>query len=258
MRLAVLGATGRIGRLVVESARLSGLSVIAAVSSKDSIASLFHDTDVIIDFSAPKATAEMLKIALDLKATIPIVIGTTGLDEIHDELMASCAQFAPVFHSPNMSVVIAILNEMVKNVAGILEADKFDVEILEAHHKRKKDAPSGTAIMLGQSVASARNQIFRDVAQFDRIKQNQAEPRKNGEIGFAVVRGGSIVGVHEVSFHGEFEGLSLRHDAHDPRIFADGAIRIARWILEDHIPPGMYTMKDYINSIYVAYGGQAL
>jgi 4-hydroxy-tetrahydrodipicolinate reductase len=205
---------------------------------------LFHNSDVIIDFSAPEATAEMLNIALKQGATIPIVIGTTGLNERHEELMTSCARNAPVFYSPNMSVVIAILDALVRSVAKALKADEFDVEILEAHHNRKKDAPSGTALMLGHSVASARNQIFQELAQFDRTRGS--DPRKAGEIGFAVVRGGSIVGMHDISFNGKFERLSLRHEAYDARIFADGALKIAQWMTDGHLSSGRYTMHDYV------------
>jgi 4-hydroxy-tetrahydrodipicolinate reductase len=146
-----------------------------------------------------------------------------------------------------MSVVVAILNEMVKDVAGILGGDEFDVEILEEHHKKKKDAPSGTALMLGKTIAEARKRTFSEVARFDRFN-DVAQPRVEGEIGFAALRGGSTVGMHEVSFNGVFEKLTLRHDACDVGIFADGALRIARWLKDKKMPPGIYTMHDYLQS----------
>jgi 4-hydroxy-tetrahydrodipicolinate reductase len=234
--------------LVVECAERFGVPVTGAVSSDGAVSLLFNNADAIIDFSAPEATVEMLKLALHRRSMVPIVIGTTGLGKVHEELITSCAGYAPIFHSPNMSVVVAILNELVGDVAKALGPDEFDVEILEAHHKLKKDAPSGTALMLGHSVASARDQIFQDVAQFDRVKE-ATELRKHGEIGFAVIRGGSIVGMHDVSFNGEFERLSLRHEALDAGIFATGAVKIARWIVDNHLPPGRYTMNDYVHHI---------
>jgi 4-hydroxy-tetrahydrodipicolinate reductase len=220
-----------------------GLIVTGMVSSKGDVEHLFLDTDVVIDFSSPSGTVDMLAFSSRTESNIPLVIGTTGLGEVHDKLMQDVARHTAIFYSPNMSIVVAIMNELIKIATRMLDTNEFDAEIFEAHHKGKRDAPSGTALMFGNTIATTRNQIFQEVAILDRAHHFRV--RQPGEIGFASQRGGNIVGTHEVSFSGEFERLAIRHEANSKELFARGAIRIATW-LRNTTTNGLYTMSDYI------------
>ena len=239
MKVSILGATGFMGGFVVKAALQEGYYIINKVSSKDDISSLFRDTDVIIDFSCPMATESMLAYSKGRQLRVPLIIGTTGLSHLHIDLMHDCAKSAPVFYSPNMSFVIAIANMMLYSVSKFLGED-FDAEILDSHHKLKKDAPSGTALMFGRTIAKARDRNFDDVANF--VRYGVIAPRERGEIGFAVQRCGNTTGTHEIGFYGEYENLKIRHEAHSKEIFAKGAVKAAKWLM--HKPTGFYTMED--------------
>jgi 4-hydroxy-tetrahydrodipicolinate reductase len=241
MKISVLGATGVMGGYVVKTIlQNEGLSIGEKISSKDNIKDLFKNSEAIIDFSSPSATESMLKYAFSNKLSIPLVIGTTGLSQIHSDLMTKCSATAPIFYSPNMSFLVAILNTVLHTIAKLLNKE-FDAEIFESHHRLKKDAPSGTALMLGKTIAKARNQKFDDVANF--VRHGTTE-RKKGEIGFSVQRGGNTIGIHEVSFAGDSENIKIRHEAYSKEIFAKGAVQIAKWIVKQKC--GFYTMNDFI------------
>ncbi|MDR3224581.1 MAG: 4-hydroxy-tetrahydrodipicolinate reductase [Holosporales bacterium] len=247
MKVSVLGATGAMGGLVIKSAlQEGGISVANKISSSDDVCNLFVDTDVIVDFSCPFATESMLRYASSNGTQIPLVIGTTGLSKIHKDLMEKCSQTVPVFHSPNMSFLVAIMNSVLYMLGKLLDED-FDVEVLESHHRLKKDAPSGTAIMFGHTVAGARNRNLDDVANF--IRYGIIEQRKRGEIGFAVQRCGSVVGTHEVSFVGSCENIKVKHEASSKEIFARGAIQVAKWIINQC--NGLYSMNDFTKDVTI-------
>ena len=246
MRISVLGATGAMGGFVIKAALQEGFTIENKVSSKDSIENLFKNTEAIIDFSCPMATESMLRYAVDNNEEIPLVIGTTGLSKMHIDLMHECARNVPVFYAPNMSFLIAILNMTVYAMAKLLDED-FDVEILDVHHKLKKDAPSGTALMFGKTIAKARGRNFSDVANF--VRYGIIEQRRRGEIGFAVQRCSNVIGTHEVSFMGEFENIKIKHEAHSKEIFAKGAVQASKWILKQ--PKGLYTMNDFTKDLMV-------
>ena len=244
MKISVLGATGAMGGYVIKAALQEGYAIMSKVSSKDNIATLFDETEVIIDFSCPMATESMLRYVLEKGTDIPVVIGTTGLSKMHIDLMKQCASRIPVFTAPNMSFLIALMNMTVYALAKMLDED-FDVEILDVHHKFKKDAPSGTARMLGKTIAKARDRKFDDVANFVRL--GIIEQRRRGEIGFSVQRCSNVIGTHEVSFMGEYENIKLMHEAHSKEIFAKGAVSAAKWIIKQ--PKGFYSMNDYVKDL---------
>ncbi|MDR0640268.1 MAG: 4-hydroxy-tetrahydrodipicolinate reductase [Holosporales bacterium] len=243
MKLAVLGANGRVGSLVVGLAGEMGCEIRGTVSRGCPISDLFNDSEVVIDFSSPEATHEMLSFELAEGLCVPIVIGTTGLGPTQDELINSLSRCCPIFVSSNMSVGVAILRMLVSTAAKLVDMD-FEVEVLDIHHGAKNDAPSGTAIMLGKAIAEARGQCFQEVAKFTRFGTD--EPRKKGEIGYAVQRFGNQIGTHEVTFGNAQESLKLRHESYSREGFARGAIMIAKWLITQS--PGSYTMADFVGS----------
>ncbi|MDR3030762.1 MAG: 4-hydroxy-tetrahydrodipicolinate reductase, partial [Holosporales bacterium] len=240
MKISVLGATGAMGGFVIKSALQEGHLIVNKVSSKDSMEKLFLNTDVIIDFSCPLATEHMLKQMIDNKISIPVVIGTTGLSEMHRKMMREYSQISPIFYSTNMSFLISILNMAIYFISKLLGED-YDVEILDVHHKLKKDAPSGTALMFGKTVAKARGREFQDVANF--VRYGIIEQRKRGEIGFSSQRCSKVIGTHEISFMGEYENIKIKHESHSREIFAKGAIKAAKWLIRQ--PKGFYAMDDF-------------
>lgn len=246
MKVSVLGATGTMGGLIIKAALQEGFEISNKVSSKDEISELFVDTDVIIDFSCPVATKAMLEYAIQYNKKPSIIIGTTGLSDECIELMKICSRQTPVFFSPNMSFLISLAN-MIVYATGRLLDETFDVEIVETHHRLKKDAPSGTALMLGQSVAKSRNKELRDVAVFER--HGVIPQRQLGDIGFSVKRCGKIVGEHEVSFVGDYEEISISHKAFSKEIFAKGAIKTVKWVTAQ--APGFYTMNDFTRDMII-------
>lgn len=246
MRISVLGATGSMGGLIIKTALQDGFEIAGKVSSNNEISDLFHEADVIVDFSCPLATGSMLEYSLRNDIPIPIIIGTTGLSEDCIDLMKNCSRFAPVFYSPNMSFLISIVNMAVYAIGKLLD-ETFDVEITESHHRLKKDAPSGTALMLGDSIAKSRGVQLNDVAVFSR--HGIVQQRKVGDIGFSVRRGGKVVGEHEVNFIGDFEKISVSHNAYSKEIFAKSAIKTVKWIIAQ--PPGLYTMNDFTRDMII-------
>ncbi len=246
MKISVLGATGAMGGFVIKAALQEGFSIENKVSSKDNIGTLFNNTEAIIDFSCPIATESMLRYAIENDEKVPMVIGTTGLSKLHTDLMEECAKRFPLFYAPNMSFLIAIINMTVYAMGKLLGED-FDVEILDIHHKFKKDAPSGTALMFGKTIAKARGRNFSDVANF--VRYGIIEQRQRGEIGFTVQRCSNVIGTHEVSFMGEYENIKIKHEAHSKEIFAKGAIQASKWILKQ--PKGLYNMNDFTKDLMV-------
>lgn len=246
MKISVLGATGAMGGLIIKSALRDGFEISNKISSRDNIANLFVDTDIVVDFSCPVATESMLYYANKEKLLIPMVIGTTGLSERCMELMEHCSKFVQVFYSPNMSFLISIVNMMAYATAKLLDSS-YDVEIFEAHHRLKKDAPSGTALMLGRTIAQARGQRFDNVARFTRY--GIIPTRQDGEIGFSVQRCGKTVGKHEISYVGEYETIKIKHTSHSKEIFARGAIKAIKWLVKQR--PGFYTMNDFTRDMVI-------
>jgi 4-hydroxy-tetrahydrodipicolinate reductase len=263
MRLIVAGAGGRMGRALIQAiaaspgVRLAGAieAAGAAVIGRDSgelaglekngvpvgseLAPLIADADGLIDFTIPRATLAFAQLIAG-KGLVH-VIGTTGLTAADDAAIAAAAARAIVVKSGNMSLGVNLLAALVKRVAKTLDQD-FDIEILEIHHNRKIDAPSGTALMLARAAAEGRG---LDLAQRSvASREGVIGARRVGDIGFASLRGGTVVGDHSVIFAGTAERIELTHKAEDRMIFARGALKAALW--GRGRPPGVYSMADVL------------
>lgn len=204
------------------------------------IASGLALSQVAVDFSVPDATVKLCSLAAD--AGIAMVIGTTGISAEQEKAIHNAAKKIPVIYSGNYSLGVNVLTTLVERAAAALPPELFDLEIFEAHHKHKVDAPSGTALMLGRAGAQGRGQNLDDVMVPARHGHTGA--RKEGEIGFSVARGSDVAGEHSVYFYGLQERLELTHRATDRAIFARGALHAARWVVRQ--PAGLYTMRDVL------------
>ncbi len=200
---------------------------------------LFERSDAVIDFTVPEASREHIRLAAAHKKIL--VLATTGFNAADEANIAEAAKETTIVQAANFSVAVNMLMVLTEKAAGALGAD-FDIEIVEAHHKHKIDAPSGTAIALGREAAAARGQNFDDVSVLSR--EGNAGPRKDGEIGFSTIRGSDIVGEHTVYFLGEGERLELKQQATNRSLYARGAIRAALWA-EDK-GPGLFSMRDVL------------
>lgn len=262
IRAAIIGVSGRMGRQLVRAvAETPDLAVGAAVASPSSqaigkdvgelvgiktigvrvtsdLAAALAQADVAIDFSDARATQSNLTACRIARK--PLLIGTTGFATDLAAAFDTAARDIPLLVAPNTSVGVTLLIELVRTAARALPA-QFDIEILEAHHRMKRDAPSGTALALGQAAAEGRNQPLPDPGA---LVRRDGAARQDGEIGFAVVRGGDIVGEHAVLFAGLGESLTLSHRATDRAIFARGALQAAAWLASQ--PPGRYFMRDLV------------
>ncbi|HEY3645281.1 MAG TPA: 4-hydroxy-tetrahydrodipicolinate reductase [Gammaproteobacteria bacterium] len=253
VRIALLGASGRMGQAVLEAAAgQEGLRIVAALVGKDSrsidrsshgltftsdLGPALDQADVLVDFSLPDSTAQALDACL--RAGKPLVTGVTGMDEALKARLKDAGKRIPVLAAPNMSLGVALLSRMAEQAARVLGPD-FDIEVLEAHHKHKKDAPSGTALALAEVMGQARGlgHISKD--------PDRRGTREPGSIGFSVVRAGDIVGEHTVLFAGAGERLELSHKAQSRATFAHGALRAAGWIVGR--PAGSYTLADTLST----------
>ena len=199
-----------------------------------------HGAQVAVDFTLPTATEANLRASVESGSAL--VIGTTGLEERQLKAMERAAHEIPIVYARNMSVGVNVFMSLVARAAKAL-GDGYDVEILEAHHRHKVDAPSGTALALGEQIAAARGRPLADLAVYAR--EGRVGPRVPGTIGFSVIRGGSIVGEHTVRFIGAEEQVELAHVAQDRKTFARGALRAARWAAGR--APGLYSMADVLD-----------
>ncbi len=260
VRLAIFGITGRMGQALLRAVRedgrfeLSGaiasassakLGFDAAASGEPSGVSITADpmlgltrASVAADFSS--SAALVVHAAACARAGVPLLIGVTGYDASVLEALEQAARQVPVLLAPNTSVGVGVLAKLVE-VATLALGPDYDVEIAEAHHRSKRDAPSGTALALGEVVAGARQQRLSDVAIFDR---HAGAPRAEGSIGFSVLRAGDIVGEHTVTFAGAGERIDITHRATDRMTFARGALRAAEWLIGR--PAGLYRMQDVL------------
>ncbi len=232
MKIGIAGYKGRMGQMLVcelESGAWTGLTYAGGTESSDDPESLFN-ADLVIDFTTPEATRKHIWLAA--KHHKPIVIGTTGMTTDDMKEMQDAAQECPLLFSANMSIGVNLLAALVEQASKRLGHD-FDVEINEIHHRKKVDAPSGTALMLGKATGRA-------AAPIDRSGK-----REIGTLGYSVQRGGDVIGEHTVTFFGIGERLELGHRAHDRSLFAKGALRAASWLKGK--PHGFYTMRDVLD-----------
>lgn len=238
MKLGIAGFHGRMGKAIrqeLDSGAWPDLSFAAGSTADSNPEDLFAASDLVIDFTTPTATAKHLWIAA--KHHVPLVIGTTGLDDKLKAEMQTAAAETAILYSANMSIGVNLLAALVEQAARALDSS-FDIEILETHHRNKIDAPSGTALMLGQAAAAGRG--IKDA----KFTPDRLGTRTEGAIGYAVQRGGDVVGEHTVGFFGHGERVELTHRAHDRSLFAKGALRAATWLKNK--PPGLYTMRDVL------------
>ncbi|MCZ2328761.1 4-hydroxy-tetrahydrodipicolinate reductase [Bartonella sp. F02] len=264
MRLTVVGANGRMGReliaalqkskdaelnaaLVRKGSPLIGKDVGVLIDSNslgiqitDNLEDAFSHTDGIIDFSQPQAS--LLYANYAAQKGLVHIIGTTGFNKKEDAQIADFAKHTTIVKSGNMSLGVNLLASLVKKAAKVLEPDDFDIEIYEMHHAEKIDAPSGTALLLGNAAAEGRNVTLKDVSVSGR--NGYTGKREKGTIGFACSRGGTVIGDHSVTFAGSNERIVLSHSAQKRSIFAHGALKAASWA--KNRKSGLYSMLDVL------------
>ena len=263
MKIAVTGAAGRMGRELIRAVHgkdecvlagaieqqgslavgqdaglLAGLGKLGVVITDDAI-EVFAKAEAVLDFTVPAASVEFAGLAAN--ARIVHVLGTTGLAPEDEAKIDAAARHAVIVRSGNMSLGVNLLSALTRKVAEALDAD-FDIEILEMHHRHKVDAPSGTALMLGKAAAEGRGIDLDKVGV--RVRDGHTGARRRGDIGFASLRGGSVVGEHSVLFAADGELIELKHRAADRGIFARGAIKAALWGRGKR--PGLYSMMDVL------------
>jgi 4-hydroxy-tetrahydrodipicolinate reductase len=263
IRIAVLGATGRMGRAIIQAAAqnsqvklavaldragnpligqdaaaLAGLPA-AGVMVTDSLAVVINDFDVLIDFSRPEGTLAVLPLCL--KHGKGMIIGTTGFTPEQKAEVAAAAKQIPVCLSANYSIGVNVTLRLLELAAKTL-GDDYDVEIVEAHHKHKVDAPSGTALRMGEAVAAGLGRDLKDCAVYERYGNTGARDSKT--IGFATVRGGDVIGDHTVMFLGDGERVEISHKATSRMNFSNGAVKAAAWL--SGRTPGLYEMRDVL------------
>jgi 4-hydroxy-tetrahydrodipicolinate reductase len=249
VKIAVAGALGRMGQAVTAGVKADpGLTLAARFDRPGAegdelvlMEAALAAAEVVIDFTTPAASVALAQAAA-AHGRPALVIGATGFEETHVAAIAEAAKRVPIVRSGNYSLGLNILMGLVERAAEIMPADAFDIEIFEAHHRRKVDAPSGTALMLGEAAARGRGEALKKLEK--RVRDGITGERPRGEIGFSVMRGGGIVGEHKVVFAGEEESLTLQHVAWDRALFARGALAAAKWVADK--PPGEYDMADVL------------
>jgi 4-hydroxy-tetrahydrodipicolinate reductase len=238
-RIGIIGSEGRMGHALARAIAAAGHEVAGGVDKGGDVALLADHSDVLADFSAPFALDANLHAAIG--AGIPILVGTTGLEEAHHAAIDAAARAIPVLQTGNTSLGVTLLAHLVCEAARRL-GPEWDIEVLEMHHRMKVDAPSGTAQLLGQAAAEGRGIELGDRAE--RGRDGHTGARETGAIGFASLRGGTVAGEHTVIFAGEHERLTLSHSAEDRMIFAHGAVRGAAWLIGQ--PAGRYSMSQVL------------
>lgn len=259
MKIAIAGCSGRMGMTLVQAVLARPELTLVCTSERpgfnvDAVNSqlashgvknllitsdpkqLVEQADAVIDFTVPEATLAVAE-AIAAKGGIHI-IGTTGFSDEQQKKLAALSAKARIVQSGNFSLGVALLTALVEKAAAALD-ENYDIEISEMHHKHKKDAPSGTALMLGKAVAKGRGVDFDCKKSIDRNGE-----RKRGDIGFSSLRGGDVVGIHDVIFAGPGETLTFSHQGFDRNIFANGALKAALWARDKM--PGLYSMKDVV------------
>lgn len=261
--IVVTGASGRMGQMLIRTVLASDKALLVGVVERqghdwvgqdvgvamggtalgvivtDEPLEAFAKAQAVIDFTAPEATLAFAELAAQARAVH--VIGTTGMSDEQIARLEPASRHAVIVRAGNMSLGVNLLVQLTKRVAAALD-DDFDIEVIEAHHNQKVDAPSGTALMLGEAAAEGRGVVLADVA--DRGRDGLTGKRKKGDIGFVAIRGGDIVGEHDVMFAAPGERIVLRHLATDRQVFARGALKAALWGQDK--APGEYDMVDVL------------
>jgi 4-hydroxy-tetrahydrodipicolinate reductase len=254
LKIGVAGALGHMGRAVIAAVTARADAGVAAVFDQPGregelvdghrlgdLDAVLAASEVVIDFTTPKASEALARRAAERGAPA-LVIGYTGGTAEDDAVIAEAATRVAIVRSRNFSLGVNLLRGLVDQVARRLPADDWDIEVFEAHHRRKVDAPSGTALMLGEAAAQARGGKLEQLAE--RGRDTLIGARAPGAIGFSVMRGGGLVGEHSISFIAEDEVVTLSHSARDRSLFARGALAAALWVADK--PPGLYDMQDVL------------
>jgi len=263
LRIGITGCRGRMGRMLVEAVIDSDAAELAGGTARQGDSAvgrdlgelngrgrldapvvadpleLFARCDAVIDFTAPELTVKHAELAA--QSHVALIVGTTGLSDAQQEAVQRAARHTQVVQAPNMSLGVNLLLGLVQQVAQALDPS-FDIEIVEMHHRHKKDAPSGTALALGRAAAEGRGVVLDQVA--DRGRDGQTGARQDGHIGFAALRGGDVAGEHTVIFAGAGERIELTHKATSRTVFAQGAVKAAVWAQQQD--PGLYAMQDVL------------
>lgn len=264
LRLVVTGAGGRMGKTLIraiaenpatvlsgaivregspfigqDAGELAGCGKNGILLSADPLP-VFAEAEGVLDFTTPAST--LIYAALAAQARIIHVIGTTGCSNSEEEKIKAAARHATIIKSGNMSLGVNLLSALVEQAARALSPAAFDIEILEMHHKHKVDAPSGTALLLGEAAADGRDIALADYSV--RVRDGHTGAREDGTIGFATLRGGSVIGDHSVIFAGQSERITLSHQAQDRSVFAQGAVSAALWGRSKK--PGIYSMRNVL------------
>jgi 4-hydroxy-tetrahydrodipicolinate reductase len=250
IKVGVFGASGRVGKLLIEDLKMTQGMNLNSVYVRDSLnfsidpsvlvtsdmQTFLKQSDIVIDFSLPEACELLLEEAI--KNPTPLVIGTTGLNNHQLNLLKQASELMPILYATNMSLGVALLNKLVYEASAALE--DFDIEIVEMHHRHKKDAPSGTALTLSESAARGRNLDISKVRISGR--DGNIGARTKDEIAVMALRGGDIVGRHTVGFYNDGEFLELNHTATSRNTFSKGALRAAKWLVNKNL--GLYSISD--------------
>ncbi|NVJ99766.1 MAG: 4-hydroxy-tetrahydrodipicolinate reductase [Alphaproteobacteria bacterium] len=255
--IGILGCMGRMGQAITEVVlRTDGATLLAGseiasfpgigqniggtdIAIADTAEHVFHEADVVIDFTPPGQTSAHA--ALAASTGTALVVGTTGLTDADHWALDRAAEQASIMQAGNYSLGVNLMMALVRDAASRL-ADGWDIEIVEMHHKHKVDAPSGTAIMLGEAAAEGRGKPLSDLRT--KAREGITGEREDGTIGFAALRGGSVIGEHDVIFASGSERLTISHKAENRGLFAEGAVRAALWVA--HQGHGRYSMKDVL------------
>jgi 4-hydroxy-tetrahydrodipicolinate reductase len=238
-RIGIIGSEGRMGRALSAAIEEAGLIRSGGIDQGGDPLALAGISDALVDFSSPHALEANLDAAMAVG--VPLVVGTTGLEERHHWLIDQAAEQIAVLQTGNTSLGVTMLSWLVREAAARLGED-WDIEIVETHHRHKLDAPSGTALLLGEAAASGRGVRLEEISE--RGRDGVTGARQIGAIGFASLRGGEIAGDHTVHFLSDHEHLSLRHHAENRGIFAKGAVRAAQWLIGR--PAGRYGMDEVL------------
>ena len=250
IKVGIFGASGRVGKLLIEDLKLTEGMDLSAVFVRNALDfaidpsilvtndmhSFLNASDIIIDFSLPQACELLLEEAI--KTNKPLVIGTTGLNNHQLNLLKQASEIMPILYATNMSLGVALLNKLVYQASAALEG--FDIEVVEMHHRHKKDAPSGTALTLSESAAAGRGLDLNKVRVSGR--DGNIGERTKDEIAVMALRGGDIVGRHTVGFYNDGEFIELNHTATSRNTFSKGALRAAAWLVNKEA--GLYTIAD--------------
>ena len=237
--IGIIGSKGRMGAALVAAIAEAGHMFGGGIDKGDDAAAVAPACDVLVDFSVPSALEDNLDAALG--AGVPLLVGTTGLEERHHYLIDDAARDIAVLQTGNTSLGVTLLAHLVREAAARLGPD-WDIEIAEMHHRMKVDAPSGTALLLGAAAAAGRGIDL--AAHSERGRDGTTGARAEGAIGFAALRGGTVAGDHSVLFAGDEEVIILSHRAENRMIFARGAVKAAAWLIDQ--PPGRYSMGDVL------------